>query len=212
MKKLVLLLMVGIFSFGTSNTYAQLSKQERKELKAELKIYKKNLDVYKQHKDDFEIMKRQVSDLESQNKNLQSQFNDKDSKISELQDDLNKLRTDLAAANTANRKLKAEYTSKPRPNTDWDKGLVFKVQIGAFKNKELEKYFNNNVNFSGEASDSGTQQITLGAYRDYWTADTFKKYLREMGVKDAWIVPFKDGQRVELKDVLEGVTKEKSES
>ena len=36
-------------------------------------------------------------------------------------------------------------------------------------------------------------------------ADTFKKYLREMGVKDAWIVSFKDGQRVPIKDVLEGV-------
>ena len=29
--------------------------------------------------------------------------------------------------------------------------------------------------------------------------------MREMGVKDAWIVPYKDGQRVEIKDVLEGV-------
>ena len=27
-----------------------------------------------------------------------------------------------------------------------------------------------------------------------------------MGVKDAWIVPFKDAKRVEIKDVLEGVT------
>ena len=26
-----------------------------------------------------------------------------------------------------------------------------------------------------------------------------------MGVKDAWIVPYKDGTRVAMKDVLEGV-------
>jgi hypothetical protein len=31
-----------------------------------------------------------------------------------------------------------------------------------------------------------------------------------MGVKDAWIVPFKDGQRVEIKDVLEGVIADKA--
>ncbi len=30
-----------------------------------------------------------------------------------------------------------------------------------------------------------------------------------MGVKDAWIVPYRDGQRVEIKDVLEGVVNEK---
>jgi len=35
--------------------------------------------------------------------------------------------------------------------------------------------------------------------------------MREMGVKDAWIVPFKDGVRVEIKDVLEGVVADKAE-
>jgi len=33
--------------------------------------------------------------------------------------------------------------------------------------------------------------------------------MRDMGVKDAWIVPYKDGMRVEIKDVLEGVATEK---
>ena len=51
--------------------------------------------------------------------------------------------------------------------------------------------------------------MTIGIFRDYWEADTFKKYLREMGVKDAWIVPFKDNVRVEIKDVLEGVVGDK---
>ena len=37
----------------------------------------------------------------------------------------------------------------------------------------------------------------------------FKKYMREMGVKDAWIVPYRDGERVEIKDVLEGVVSDK---
>ena len=85
-----------------------------------------------------------------------------------------------------------------------DSGVVFKVQIGAFRNKDLSKYFDNTENFSGETED-GVQKITLGRFSDYWEADTFKKYLREMGVNDAWIVPYKDGVRVAMKDVLEGV-------
>ena len=36
------------------------------------------------------------------------------------------------------------------------------------------------------------------------SSDNFKKYLREMGVSDAWVVAYKDGNRVELKDALEG--------
>jgi len=31
-------------------------------------------------------------------------------------------------------------------------------------------------------------------------ADNFKDYLREMGVKDAWVVCYKNGKRVALKD------------
>ena len=86
-------------------------------------------------------------------------------------------------------------------------GVVFKVQIGAFKNKALEKYFNNNKNFSGDVDSDGTKKYTLGHFIEYWEADNFKRYLREMGVADAWIVAYKDGQRVDIKDVLEGVVK-----
>jgi hypothetical protein len=82
--------------------------------------------------------------------------------------------------------------------------VIFKVQIGSFKNKDLAKYFNNNPNFSGDIDEDGSKKYTLGYFREYWEADTFKKYLREMGVKDAWIVSYKDGKRVSIKDVLEG--------
>ena len=84
-------------------------------------------------------------------------------------------------------------------------GVTFKVQIGAFKNKDLTKYFENNKNFSGDVDSDGTKKYTLGYFNEYWEADTFKKYLREMGVKDAWIVPYKEGKRLNIKDVLEGV-------
>ena len=83
------------------------------------------------------------------------------------------------------------------------------LYVGAFKNKDLQKYFDNNPNLGGEVKEGEPQKITLGIFRDYWEADEFKKYMREMGVKDAWIVPFRDGQRVEIKDVLEGVVSDK---
>jgi hypothetical protein len=87
------------------------------------------------------------------------------------------------------------------------KGVVFKVQIGTFKNKDLSKYFENNKNFSGEVDEDGTKKYTLGEFTDYWEADRFKKYLREMGVKDAWIVAYKDKKRLNMKEVLEGNVK-----
>jgi hypothetical protein len=92
-------------------------------------------------------------------------------------------------------------------STDDQRGVVFKVQIGAFKNKDLSKYAQNNPNFSADKNEEGFNQFSLGVFRDYWDADTFKKYLREMGVKDAWIVSYRDGKRVPIKDVLENVSK-----
>jgi hypothetical protein len=137
---------------------------------------------------------------------MQSQVSEKDAKIVQLEDELTQARGQLTAAKAELAQLKETPVINPM---DFSKGIVFKVQIGAFKNKDLAKYFDNNPNFGGEVKEGEPQKVTIGIFRDYWEADTFKKYMREMGVKDAWIVPYKDGQRVEIKDVLEGVVNEK---
>jgi hypothetical protein len=83
-------------------------------------------------------------------------------------------------------------------------GLVYKVQIGAFKNYNITKYFNRHDNFSGTVDEDGTMRYTLGAFSDYWEADKFKSYLRNMGVNGAWLVAYKDNKRVSMKDAREG--------
>ncbi len=211
MKKLTgifTLVLVMIFSVSS---FAQLSKAEKKEWKKKAKEYAKNPASLKQLVEDNEVLQGQVSKLTNDAKGLQSRISDKDAKLSELQDDLAKLRSDLSTAKAAAREA---TQSKSTPSSSGEKmidGVVFKVQIGAFRNKDLSKYFENNENFGGESGDDGLQKITLGQFRDYWEADTFKKYLREMGVKDAWIVPYKDGTRVPIKDVLEGVVSDDAE-
>ena len=103
-------------------------------------------------------------------------------------------------------KIKSEnnYTKTYEAPAANKKGLLYKVQIGAFKNFDLREYFNNTENFSGEIDADGTMRYTLGVFKEYWEADKFKQFLRKMGVKGAWVVAFKDGVRVELKDALEG--------
>ncbi len=203
-----------MLALGTiSTSFAQLSKAEKKEWKKKAKAYAKSPETLKNIIDENETLNGQVSNLQADNNNFQSRLSDKDAKISEMEDDMTKLRSDLGLAKKEAREMKA--AAAPSTNTSSDskgstamKGVVFKVQIGAFRNKDLSKYFENNENFSGETDGDGTQKVTLGLFTDYWEADTFKKYLREMGVKDAWIVPYKDGVRVAIKDVLEGVVGE----
>jgi hypothetical protein len=209
MKNRLILLFCLALIFSASQSFAQLSKKEKKEWKKKAKEYSKNPSNLKQLIEDKQTADNELVTLNQRVSQMQSSISDKDAKIAELEDQLSQSRTQLSAANAELTQLK----ENPVVNSmDFSRGVVFKVQIGAFKNKNLAKYFENNPNFGGEAKEGEPQKITIGIFRDYWEADTFKKYMREMGVKDAWIVPYKDGQRVEIKDVLEGVVTEKSAS
>ncbi|HEX5171065.1 MAG TPA: Ezrin/radixin/moesin family protein [Cyclobacteriaceae bacterium] len=201
--QLILLFCLAIF-FASHEAYSQLSKSEKKEWKKKAKEYAKSPANLKQLEEDKQAADSKVSSLNQQVNQLQSTMSNKDARIAELEGQLTQAQSQLSAA----RAELTQLNENPSP-MDYSKGIVFKVQIGAFRNKDLSKYFENNPNFGGEKGEDGAQRYTIGVFRDYWEADTFKKYMREMGVKDAWIVPYKDGVRVEIKDVLEGVTAEK---
>jgi len=195
--------------FSGMQVFAQLSKAEKKEWKKKAKEYSKNPAELKSLIEAKQTAETDNATLKGQVGTLNSEVSDKNAKIADLEDQLSKMRSDLTTTKAELAQLKE---TPPAPNPmDFSKGVIFKVQIGAFKNKDLAKYFDNNPNFGGEATEKGEQRFTIGVFRDYWEADKFKKYMREMGVKDAWIVPFKDGVRVEIKDVLEGVVADKAE-
>lgn len=206
MKTRVLLVCLALIFSGTQ-VFGQLSKKEKKEWKKKAKEYAKNPANLKQLTEEKQTADNDVTSLKGEVSKLQSANSDKDARIADLEDQISKMRSELTSAKAELEQMKA---APPVINKmDFSKGVVFKVQIGAFKNKDLAKYFENNPNFSGEVKEGEPQKVTICVFRDYWEADTFKKYLREMGVKDAWIVPYKDGQRVEIKDVLEGVVGDK---
>jgi len=202
MKNFSVLLTMTLSLLICINAFGQLSKEEKKEWKRMAKQMAKDPAQLKTLMENEQRLQEEVTDIKQENQALQSQLDDKNGKIDELQENLTQLRADLSAAKAD---MASMQEASPAGATETAMpGVVFKVQIGAFRNKDLSKYFDNNPNFAGEIRDE-TQKITLGNFRDYWEADSFKKYLREMGVKDAWIVPYKDGERVPIKDVLEGV-------
>jgi hypothetical protein len=205
MKKGIILFFCLALITASTQSFAQLSKKEKKEWKKKAKQFAKEPENLKQLTEDKQAADASVASLNQKVSQQQATISDKDAKIAELEDQLAQMRGQLTSAQAELAQLK----ENPVNSMDFSKGVVFKVQIGAFKNKDLAKYFENNPNFGGEAKDGEPQKLTIGIFRDYWEADTFKKYMREMGVKDAWIVPYKDGQRVEIKDVLEGVVSEK---
>ncbi len=206
MKLFLLVVLIASFTF-------QSFSQNDKALKKEWAKKMKEMDPleFKQKMEDYEATKSQLAaksgELTTQEEKVKSLENDKlnhEQEIATLKEEIERLKSSTVKMPKEKGEKDISHNNLHRQNAN-TKGLVFKVQIGAFKIKNLTKYFDNNKNFSGEVDEDGTKKYTLGYFTDYWEADTFKKYLREMGVKDAWIVPYKDGQRLNIKDVLEGV-------
>lgn len=181
----------------------------------DIKEWKKKLktltpEQYKTLVDDNNALQKEVGDLKSETEHYRSESESKDAQIAKLESQLKSLKDSVPAVQEAPAVV-AKSADMPATNNQSSvasskastKGLVYKVQIGAFRNKNLQVYLNNHKNFSGDEDADGTRKYTLGEFSDYWEADRFKKYLREMGVKDAWIVSYKDGQRVEMKKALE---------
>ncbi|MFN0048725.1 MAG: Ezrin/radixin/moesin family protein [Cytophagales bacterium] len=211
-----------VVSFLFINFYAANGQGDPKAVRKEWAKKMKEVDPL-EYKRMVEESQANKADLAAKS----STISEMQTSISQKEEEIRKLKEDLLKSNSDHKNLNEEHTSykksvqtatAPAKNTVdltannpetkeklYKGGVIFKVQIGAFKNKDLVKYFENNKNFSGDVDADGVKKYTLGYFNDYWEADNFKKYIREMGVKDAWIVAYKDGKRVNLRDVLEGL-------
>lgn len=202
MKKSISLIAI-ILCFGVAfNASAQMSKKEAKEWKKRIK--KLEPEQYKQLLDENKSLKGQVTSLKTELNNVDDRIAEKDQQIVTYQQQVSDLREELSRAQTQQKPVNVA-TTNTGGNVEEDKGIVFKVQLGAFRQKDLKEY-DNSPNFSAE-DENGLQKFTLGVFRDYYKADKFKKHLRSMGVKEAWVVSYRDGQRVPIKDVLGSVKK-----
>ncbi|MBC7921945.1 MAG: Ezrin/radixin/moesin family protein [Ferruginibacter sp.] len=195
--QLALLLMV----LSVTIASAQKKSKDEKALEKEWKKKMSALDPmeYKRLVEENATVRAEMSEINSKVSGFQNEINAKNTELGQLKgqvEDLKKKTADEVASNVTSTGSAAKKAGA--------KGVVYKVQIGSFRNRDLAKYLDNNPNFGGDVDADGTKKYTLGYFGDYWEADTFKKYLREMGVKDAWIVAYKNGQRVDIKDVLEG--------
>lgn len=103
------------------------------------------------------------------------------------------------------------YGVHPTTGIPFIKGTIFKVQIGAKYDLDLKDILIDEVNHETLEQEvaEGLYKYTIGHFRNYWEADKLKKGLRSMGIQLAWIVPYKDGNRVLLKEVLPEVMDKK---
>ncbi|CAN5130714.1 hypothetical protein BH23BAC1_BH23BAC1_00050 [soil metagenome] len=197
MKNWILILTFFFFFTSFYEAAAQLSKKEKKEWKKKQKSMTPA--DFKELVEENSSLKAKISSMNSQLTGLQTKANDNEAKVDNLQREKLKLETQLLELKASDGSMDVSGN-----RTRIAKGVIFRVQIGAFAGKDLVQFASIEDDFVRERTGE-VEKYTLGTFTDYWQADKFKKYIRKMGVKDAWIVPYKDGVRVPLKDVLEGV-------
>lgn len=76
-------------------------------------------------------------------------------------------------------------------------GYKYRVQIGAFKEIDLNDYAVNLAAINQETYDS-IFQYTLGVFDDYEKAVEFWDNIKKMGFTDSFIIATKDGRRIPL--------------
>lgn len=91
--------------------------------------------------------------------------------------------------------------TKPLPTTD---GIVFKVQIMAANQKiDLKpKNFNGLKEVSLNYETGGMYKYTYGSTSDYQVAKNNLQEAKEKGFTSAFIIAFKDGKRIDVKDAI----------
>jgi len=79
-------------------------------------------------------------------------------------------------------------------------GLVFKIQIGAFRKPIPDDSFKNLQPVSAETSRPGWLRYCVGMFRTFEPANLVKKELRKGEYKDAFVVAYYNGERISLQE------------
>lgn len=81
-------------------------------------------------------------------------------------------------------------------------GLVFKVQVGAFKNPLPNEQFRGLTPVIGQTTPNGYIRYMAGNFEQYESADAVKNDLRRLGYNDAFVVAYYNGQRITLNEAI----------
>lgn len=77
-------------------------------------------------------------------------------------------------------------------------GLIYQVQVGAFRNKIDPAIFNGLSPLVGEKTSTGIIRYKVGYFRGFKSANMAKGRIQNLGYRDAFVVVFYNGQRISL--------------
>jgi len=201
MKKILVTLAVLVATIGTQ-AQSELSKAEKQRLKEELKSYMSDLAAYKAKMLDIRTT---LDSNEVEIARLKDDLAYADTRQAELEFKVAAYDTELKKAQQENTMLKGGTVENPDPevakkvvtqmNKTPEKGTIYKVQIGLYEEFNINKYFEQ-PRYIGYEEVDGMNRYIISFFPDEETAKKFVVDVRKMGVKDAFVSKYIDGQRV----------------
>ncbi len=178
---------IGLLLLSTCFSFAQnLIRQERKILERELKDLERNPERFKALKEEDQQLTREInakklslSQIFDQYSKEQGLLNQKEQALIELRDEVWRSGSKLTST--------ADKTQQE---------VVFRVQIGSYRNLRLANQLNNATNFFIEDSPQGTKRYMMGTFQSYWEAKYFAGQLIGNGAQ-AFVVGYLKGVRIE---------------
>lgn len=105
--------------------------------------------------------------------------------------------------------VNAYNNEKPIPiDAKMQDGLVFRVQIGAFKTQLANDAFKGLSPLNGETAGNGYIRYTAGNFTKFENAGAVKNDLRNLGYSDAFVVAFFNGKRITVAEAIALLNKE----
>lgn len=86
-------------------------------------------------------------------------------------------------------------------------GLMFRVQIGAFKNPISPDRFAGLSPVGAESTNFGFIRYQVGMFADYQKANAVKNDMRKLKYNDAFVVAYRNGKRISLAEALDSLAK-----
>lgn len=157
-----------VFVLASGHLQAQrMSKEEKKMYKEwKKKLKSTSLEEFKAMHEEKDQLKQELRTLEAELQELRDQLATKDNQISALE--------------SRNQQLKRQIKENAQRKNE-EKGIFFKVQL-SFVDEDAS---GNSVN----------RYYTLGIFRSYEDAVAFRDAVRKLGIKDAYVQGYKDGER-----------------
>jgi hypothetical protein len=204
MQKLFLLTLLScLFAFSSCSPKTTAAAGGGDDYAALAANYKKNPAALQAFVEDCEASQAALTTARQDIANMQSQ-------TGVASQDLNALRNNLTNAQMENDQLRQQLVqlqsaaNNDRLDTDQQTvvaGVIFQVQLGAFAQNTVDPDMS--TGNSLELQDqNGVQKVVVSQFRTYTNAAQLRDRLKQMGVKDAFVVAKNNGVRITVPEAL----------